>query len=144
MTEETQLVIMLRNDASGFLEKEYAAIPLAEVGEFEPLLVNVFAAQRDGGTYIHMKLSTGQDVSDWQYNAVYDYYDAEVFTGVVMSVGEVDDVFNPTWELVFEAGSDGAAELAAKVRDLLEIHSRELADTFEAIAEVESEYTNEQ
>ena len=145
MPEEAQLVIMLRNNATGFLEKEYAAIPLAEIGEFEPLLVNVFAVSGEGGTYIHMKISTAGDVSDWQYNAIYDYYDGEVFTGAVTSVSELDDVFNPTWELVFKSPSveKGPAELASKVRDLLRLHSGELADTLGAIADKESEYNNE-
>ena len=146
MSEEAQLVIMLRNNATGFLEKEYAAISLAELGELEPLLVNVFAAQEGGVTYIHMKLSTVGDVSDWQYNAIYDYYDDEVFAGAVTSVNELDDVFNPTWELVFESPSveKGAEKLASKVNDLLKLHSSELADTLEAISDKEREYINEQ
>ena len=143
MTEEAQLVIMMRNNATGFLETEYAAISLAEIGELEPLMVNVFAAKRDETTYIHMKLTTGCDVVDWQYNAIYDYYDTEAFSGLVVSVSELDDVFNPTWELVFECCETDSAQLAAKVRELLEIHSRELADTLEAIKEAESEYLNE-
>ncbi|MCL2617380.1 MAG: hypothetical protein FWD96_07025 [Defluviitaleaceae bacterium] len=142
MTEETQLVIMLRDKASGFLEKEYAAVVLAEFGEMEPLLVNVFAEEEDGGnTLIHMRVSTAQDVSDWQYNAIYDYYDTEVFAEAATSVIEMEDVFNPTWELVFTAPHE--SELAATMFVLLNIHSRELAEVFEAIADKESEYTNE-
>ena len=142
MTEETQLVIMLRDKASGFLEKEYAAISLAELGEFEALLVNVYAEREGGETLIHVKLSTARDVEDWQFSAVFDYYDEDVFAGLA-EVREVEDVFNPTWELVFAAPAGTSAELAAKVKGLLEIHSRELADVFEAIAGKESEYTDE-
>jgi len=102
----------------------------------------VFAQQDGDRTDIHMKISTDKDVEDWQFSAIYDYYDTEVFAEMA-SVSELDDVFNPTWELVFASPDvgTGAAELASKVRGLLDIHSRELADTLVAIAGRESEYS---
>ncbi|MCL2617812.1 MAG: hypothetical protein FWD98_02040 [Defluviitaleaceae bacterium] len=144
MHEEAQLVIMLRNSATGFLETEYAAMPLAEIGETEALLVNVFAAQGEGGVNIHMKVSTPEDVANWQYNAIYDYYDTEVFARDAASVLEVEDVVNPTWEIVF-AWADaerGGAELARKVRAMLEIHRAELDDTLRVIADKEGDYAD--
>jgi len=146
MTEEAQLVIMLRNEKSGFLETEYAAISLAELDELESLLVNVFAVQNGEDTFIHMKLSTDRDVADWEFEAIYDYYDTELFSGYVVSIQELEDVVNPTWELVLAAPSDepNMSELAAKVRELLEVHQRELADVHQAIAGKESEYSDEQ
>ena len=146
MMEEAQIVIMLRNKASGFLETEYAAISMAELSELEPLLVNVFAAKDGENTLIHMKLSTERDVADWEFEAIYDHYDTELFAEHVVSAQELEDVFNPTWELVFAApeAEDDMAELAAKVRKMLEIHQRELTDVYQAIAGKESEYTDEQ
>jgi len=146
MTEEAQLVIMLRNEKSGFLETEYAAISLAELDELEPLLVNVFAVQNGEDTHIHMKLSTECDVADWEFEAIYDYYDTEVFAGHTVSIQEIEDVANPTWELVFDAPPEepNMSELAAKVRKLLEIHNHELVDVLQAIAGKESEYSDEQ
>ena len=146
MTEEAQLVIMLRNEKTGFLETEYAAISLAELDELETLLVNVFAAQDGEDTFIHMKLSTDRDVADWEFEAIYDYYDTEVFADRLVKIQELQDVFNPTWEFVLAVPSaePNMNELAAKVRELLEIHRGELDDVYQAIEGKESEYSDEQ
>ena len=35
----------------------------------------MYAAEENGGMTLNLRLSTGREVSDWEYDAIYDYYD---------------------------------------------------------------------
>lgn len=145
--EET-VVVMLRNKQTGFLEKELCALHITECAD---LLTNIYAEERTegpGGTDVHMRVSTGPDVEDWQFNAVFDYYDDEALAEFTTSVAEAQDVFNPAWDLVFPCpygpdGSDDPSWLEEALARILRAHKAELQSVFKAIRDVEREYREE-
>lgn len=135
--DETIVVIMLKNKTTGFLEKELASLDLTENVEY---IVNIFAVDEEDGRKLHIKLSTERNVEDWEYSAIYDYYDTDCF-GDKAQVIDADDDYNPVWELVINYNEE-IAVLEEQVAELLAIHKKEIEDVFETIKDKESEYTD--
>ncbi len=133
--EETVIVIMLKNKSTGFLEKELISLDITENVDY---MVNIFATEEEG-MKLHIKLSTAKDVADWEYNAIYDYYDTDVFKGIA-DISEADDDYNPVWEAVTDY-SDDAEVTAKKVAEILAVHKKEIEDVYETIKDKESEYS---
>lgn len=135
--EETIIVIMLKNKNTGFLEKELASLDLTENVEY---IVNIFAVDEEENRKLHIKLSTERNVEDWEYSAIYDYYDPECFAGKAKVI-DADDDYNPVWEIVIEYNEDMAV-MEKAVAEILAIHKKEIEDVFETIKDKESEYTD--
>ncbi len=137
--EETVVVVMLKNMQTGFLEKELLSFALPR---HENLLVNLFARETEGETLaIHLRLSTGQDVENWQFNAIYDYYDTQIFGEEVTYLGELEDSYNPTWEVSFNCPQD-LASVPETIAAILDLHHQELQSVYEAIKDQEDSYSS--
>ena len=136
--EETMIVVMLKDKNTGFLEKELLSLDITENVEY---IVNIFALDEEDGRKLHIKLSTKRDVMDWEYSAIYDYYDTDCFSGIA-EVREADDDYNPVWEVVTDY-VENADVLAEKTAEILSAHKQEIEDVFEAIRDKESEYSDE-
>ncbi len=134
--EETIYVIMLKNSKTGFLEKELSSITLSENDEY---MVNLFVTENDGKRALNLRLSTGRDVEDWEYDAIYDYYDPTALEETGAEVTEMTDDYDPVW-LVTLPYDEGNAQ--ATVENVLKLHSAELKDVFETIADKRSEYSD--
>jgi len=130
------VVLMIKNNKTGFLEKEIAQY---RVTENENLIVNLFGIDLENAIEVHMKLTTDRDVEDWEFSAIYDYYDDGVIKEFVKSVIPEEDCYNPTWEVVFEY-DDKEAVMEEKIKTILDAHSRELEEVYNAIKEKKEEY----
>ncbi len=135
--EETVIVIMLKNKTTGFLEKELMSLDITENADY---IVNIFVTEEADKMELHIKLSTAKDVEDWEYSAIYDYYDTGVFEGIAYTK-EADDDYNPVWEAVTDYNGDTDAT-EKKVAEILAIHHKEIEDVYEAIKGKESEYSD--
>lgn len=137
---DTVFVIMLKDKKTGFLEKELGSLSLTENDNY---IVNMFVMEQEQGEKLYIRLSTGCDVADWEYSAIYDYYDSQALEELGAVVEEADDDYNPVWQIVIDYNGD-MAETEKMVSDILLIHHNEMVDVFEAIKDKESEYTNEE
>ena len=133
---DTVIVIMLKNKETGFLEKEIGNYTIEENERF---IVNAFAVEEESGIKVHLKLTVDKDVEDWEFDAIYDYYDEETVKTEALEVLEVEDCYNPTWEIVFDF-IDSQEGMEEKLGKILECHRRELEDVYEAIKDKKEEY----
>ncbi len=134
--EETFLVLMLKDKETGFLDKELSAY---KIGENENLIVNIFATEETDKTIVHLKITTDRDCEDWEFDAIYDYYDNEIFNELVLSFNEETEVYNPTFLLTFEFIEDDD-KMESFIKKILELHKAELCDVYKAIEDKEEEY----
>ena len=135
--EETLIVIMLKDKETGFLDKEIASL---KVEENDSLIYNTFAQEEDDGEiYVYMKITCDKDVEDWEFDAIYDYYDAEPILEEVGSIEEEDECYNPTWNIRFKF-IDNAEEMEEKVKKILNIHKKELESVYKTISDKRDEY----
>ncbi len=134
--EETFLVLMLKDKETGFLDKELSAY---KIGDNENLIVNIFATEEEEKLIVHLKITTDKDCEDWEFDAIYDYYDNEVYNDLILSFSEETEVYNPTFLLTFEYMEDDA-KMEDFIKKLLDIHKKELVDVYTAIKDKENEY----
>ena len=138
---DTVIVIMQKNKKTGLLEKELQTINIYKYDQF---ILNIYALERENNKiYLNLKLTTDKDVLDWEYNAIYDYYDMDIFKELGYEIIECDEEYNPTWEISFEY-IDNNQEITNIVNNILEIHNKELTEVFNIIVDKEGEYKNEE
>ncbi len=135
--EETVIVIMRKDAATGFLDQELGAYSVCENGE---LIFNIYA---EGETpEIVLRLSCEREVRDWEYEAIYDYYDTETVGSLVDAIAEEDGHYDPVWVVRFPfcAEQERMEEMLTAV---LRAHKRELLSVYEAIKDKEDDYREE-
>lgn len=134
--EDTYLVLMLKDKKTGFLDKELNAYKILEN---EDLIVNIFATEEENNLIVHLKITTDRDCLDWEFDAIYDYYDNEIFSDMILSFEEVTEVYNPTFELTFKY-LENDIDMEEFIQKILNIHKTELLDVYNTIKEKEGDY----
>lgn len=137
--EESAIVVMLKDQATSFLEKELGCYTVAQGVEN---VFGVYAVEEADETRVVLKLSCEKELSDWEYDAVFDYYDTEELEQLVDSIEEEEGHFNPVWKIVFPFSQE-PNEMEEKLSAILEIHKRELESVYEAIVDKRDDYCEE-
>ena len=135
--EETVIVIMLKDAETGFLEKELGAYSISENGE---LIFNIYAEGEE--KKVVMRLTCERELQDWEYDAVYDYYDTETVGALVASIEEEDGHYDPVWVVTFPFAEEQDV-MEQKLTDILDAHKEELLSVYEAIKDKEDDYRGE-
>lgn len=135
--EDTVIVIMLKDAETGFLEKELGAYSLPENGN---LIFNIYAEGE--GKDVVLRLSCDRELQDWEYDAVYDYYDTETVGALVESIEEEDGHYDPVWVVRFPFAEEQDV-MEEKLADILNAHMEELLSVYEAIKDKEDDYREE-
>ncbi|MDD4844292.1 MAG: hypothetical protein PHU31_08165 [Anaerotignum sp.] len=137
--EDTVIVVMLKDKETGFLEKELGSYSFSEdVG----MVYNIYAQEAEEGKKIVLRLSCNKEIEDWEYDAIYDYYDMEPLAAIVESVEEEDGHYNPVWVIRFPF-SDAYEEMEKKISDIINTHKNELLSVYDAIADKKDDYIEE-
>ena len=131
MEQETVFVIMLKNKETGFLEKELGSLNINKNDEY---IVNLFVLKEDDGEKLHLRISTDRDVEDWEYGAIFDNYNYDSYGDNVIEIDEIDNDYNPVWEIVIDY-DDNLSVVEERVAEILDIHSNELKRVYEEIKE---------
>ena len=139
MEQETVFVIMLKNKETGFLEKELGSLNINKNDEY---IVNLFVLKEDDGKKLHLRISTDRDVEDWEYGAIFDNYNYDSYGDNVIEIDEIDNDYNPVWEIVIDY-DDNLSVVEERGAEILDIHSNELKRVYEEIKDKESEYKND-
>lgn len=135
--EETVIVIMLKDAETGFLEKELGAYSISENGE---LIFNIYAEGEE--KKVVLRLTCERELQDWEYDAVYDYYDTETVGALVDSMEEEDGHYDPVWVVTFPFAEEQDI-MEQKLTEILEAHKEELLSVYEAIKDKEDDYREE-
>lgn len=138
---DTIIVIMQKDKKTGLFEKELQTLNIYKYDQF---ILNIHAIENDNNKiFLNLKLTTDKDVLDWEYNAIYDYYDMDIFKKLGYEIVECNEEYNPTWEISFEYIDDNQ-QITNIVNNILEIHNKELIEVFNIIVDKEGEYKNEE
>lgn len=135
--EETVIVIMQRDAETGFLEKELGAYSVSEHAE---LIWNIYAEEEN--PMVVLRLSCDRELQDWEYDAVFDYYDTETVGALVDSIAEEDGQYSPVWVVTFPFAAEQTA-MEEKLAAVLQAHQEELLSVYEAIKDKEDDYREE-
>lgn len=136
--EETLIVVMLKENETGLFSKELFTL---SIDNNEQYLLNISGCENNDVLTLEILVTTDREVCDWEFDAIYDCYETSAFDDVpsVLEVTEVDDVFNPTWKIVFKYDeNEGVVEKT--VNQILECHKNELEEVYKSIKDLEEEY----
>lgn len=136
--EETVIVIMLKDGETGFLEKEMGSYTLSENSE---LIFNIYA-EGVAEQNVILRLSCDRELQDWEYDAVYDYYDMETVGALVDAIAEEEGHYDPVWVVRFPFLEEQEG-MEQKLHDILTAHQKELLSVYEAIQDKRDEYVAE-
>ncbi len=136
--EDTLIVVMLKDEKTGFFERELGAFSLEE---YEQYLVNVYGLEKNEDITLYMTVSLEREVLDWEFNAILDYYDVENIKKLsnVYDMQEVEECYNPTWIITLKY-NDNIQSMRDELIDILEKHKLELDEVLEVIKDKEEEY----
>lgn len=134
--DETVIVIMLKDAETGFLDKELGCY---KIEENEGLIYNTFAIEENGKYMVCIKLTCDKEITDWEFEAIYDYYDMETIMPFVASIEEDNDCYNPTWKVSFDF-IESVEQMELKISSLLKLHKQELESVYETIADKRDDY----
>lgn len=136
---DTVIVVMQKDKKTGLFEKELQTL---NITKYEQYILNIYAKEDNDDIFLHIKLTTDTDVLDWEYNAIYDYYDLDIFKNLGYEIKECEDEYNPTWEIIIKYINDNI-KLTEMVNNILDYHNKELLDVKNTIKDKEGEYKNE-
>jgi hypothetical protein len=132
---------MLKNKDTGMFEKE---LDMYKIQDFDNYITNIFAQKEDEDTYIYLKLTIDKEALDWEFYAIFEHYDINIFGD--LKIEEEEDCYNPTWTIKMPYKSNREAMLE-DLKGVLEIHTKEVKEVYETIKNKEEEYnkyTNEE
>lgn len=134
--EEMALVIMEKDPETGYLSKELGTY---SINYNIDMVSSIFVSLQDGKRVVNMSVTIPGEFEDWEYNAIMDNYNHELFENIVISIKEDEESYNPAWVMVFDfMDNDDAME--KKLNDILAVHSAEAERVIAAAKELESEY----
>lgn len=134
--EESTVVLMQKNAESGLLEKELGCYT---VEGNTALLFQIYAQEEDTGMMVHLSLTCEKEIEDWEYEAIFDYYDMEALSEWVAEMQEADGFYQPMWTGVFPYQEE-TEQMEQYLTAVLQAHEAELASVYEVIADKKDDY----
>ncbi|HSQ33346.1 MAG TPA: DUF6762 family protein [Peptostreptococcaceae bacterium] len=131
--EPLSVLIMQKNKETGYLESELGSYTVSNNGN---LIDNIYMVHENEKDIVHLKLTTERDVEDWEFSEILDYYDEDILKDSVLSFEEVEDAYNPTWEVTFEF-VESQNKMQDKLQDILNKHKIELDEIYNEIKKEE-------
>lgn len=128
----SSLVLMEKDKETGFIKKELGSYSVDE----SALFVKKFFLE---GEEINLYFDTNKDVEEWEYSAIYDLFNKDVFEEKGYKVEEDLDEYNPTFILKFDYVDDHN-KMQDKVNEILFLISNEMEAVFNNIKGKEEEY----
>ena len=128
----SSLILMERDNETGFVSKEVGSFQVSEGAEF----VKNFYVK---GDEVYFVFDTKEDVEEWQYSAIYDLFNYELFKGEGLDIEDVEDEYNPTILVKFEY-KDDYDYLKDKLDLCIELVEEAMEKVFKDIEGKEEEY----
>jgi hypothetical protein len=134
--DDMAVVIMEKDPKTGLLSRELGSY---HINYDLNLIDKIFVTFENGEKIVNEYLTTPGEFKDWEFNAIYDTYDMEIYGDTILSMEEDDESYNPTWLVRFDFLEDDVA-MESKLNEILRMHSEELKNVLEKIKGMEEEY----
>ena len=118
----SSLILMEKDNETGFVTKELGSFNVSEGAEY----IKGFYVQ---GDTVYIKFDTNKDVQEWEYSAIYDMFNLELF----------EDEYNPTYLVSFKY-EDKHEYISEKLSLCIELIEEAMEKAFKDIEGKEEEY----
>lgn len=128
----SSLVLMEKDKKTGFITKELGSF---EVNEGALYVRKLFVIDN----IVNLYFDTNKDVEEWEYSAIYDLFNKDIFVENGFEVDEDLDEYNPTFILKFKY-SDEYIDMKEMIDKAVNLISKEMDNVFKNIEGKEEEY----
>jgi carboxylesterase type B len=128
----SSLVLMEKDKETGFIKKELGSFQVNEGALFVKKLYVL-------DEIVNMYFDTNKNVEEWEYSAIYDLFNSDVFTESGYEIEEDLEEYNPTYIIKFKYEDDYDV-MKKKIQEVVTIIDSEMNLAFEAIKGKEAEY----
>lgn len=128
----SSLVLMEKDKETGFITKELGSF---EVNEGALYVRKLFVVDN----IVNLYFDTNKDVEEWEYSAIYDLFNKDVFIENGFEFDEDLDEYNPTFILKFKYNEE-YVEMKEMIDKAVELISNEIDNVFKNIKGKEEEY----
>ena len=128
----SSLILMEKDKETGFVVKEIGSYNVSEGAEY----IKSFYVLDDK---VYIKFDTNKDVEEWEYSAIYDVFNMELFENEGFEIEEVDDEYNPTFLINFKY-KDDHEYIEEKLSLSIELIEEAMEKAFNDIKGKEEEY----
>ena len=128
----SSLILMERDNETGFVTKELGSYKVSEGAEY----IKGFYVKGDS---VYIKFDTNKDVEEWEYSAIYDVFNMELFENEGFEIEEVEDEYNPTFLINFKY-KDDHEYIEEKLSLSIELIEEAMEKAFNDIKGKEEEY----
>ncbi|MFQ7001268.1 MAG: DUF6762 family protein [Clostridium sp.] len=131
----SSLVLMEKDKETGFITKELGSF---EVNEGALYVRKLFVIDN----IVNLYFDTNKDVEEWEYSAIYDLFNKDIFIENGFEIDEDLDEYNPTFILKFKY-SDEYIDMKEMIDKAVNLISKEMNNVFKNIEGKEEEYKEE-
>ncbi|SHH50718.1 hypothetical protein SAMN02745196_00603 [Clostridium collagenovorans DSM 3089] len=133
---ENELIVLIeKEDKTNNFLREVTSFALDKGN----LVHSLYMVKENDKYIVHMLLTTDRDVEEWEFEAIYDYYEDENLKDTVSTIEDADDYFNPTWHITLPYNDD-RVEMEILLDNILNTHFETLENTYELIKENKEDY----
>ena len=128
----SSLVLMEKDNETGFIKKELGSFEVSEGAIYVKKLYML-------DDIVYMYFDTNKDVEEWEYSAIYDVFNMELFENEGFEIEEVEDEYNPTFLINFKY-KDDHDYIEEKLSLSIELIEEAMEKAFNDIEGKEEEY----
>ena len=128
----SSLILMEKDKETGFVVKEIGSYNVSEGAEY----IKSFYVLDDK---VYIKFDTNQDVEEWEYSAIYDVFNMNLFEEEGFEIEEVEDEYNPTYLVKFKY-EDNREYISEKLALCIDLIEEAMEKAFSDIEGKEEEY----
>ena len=128
----SSLVLMEKDKETKFLTNELGSYSVGDGAEY---ISKLYCEDNK----ISVFFDTKSDVEEWEYTAIYDFFNEEIFTSRGYLIESIDEEYNPTWKLEFNFDTEYSI-VHKKLNEICQLLEIEMKRVFVLIKEKEEEY----
>ena len=128
----SSLILMEKDKETGFVVKEIGSYNVSEGAEY----IKSFYVLDDK---VYIKFDTNKDVEEWEYSAIYDVFNMNLFEEEGFEIEEVEDEYNPTYLVKFKY-EDNREYISEKLALCIDLIEEAMENSFSDIEGKEEEY----
>lgn len=128
----SSLVLMEKDKDSNLFVRELGSYKVNDGAEY-------ITKMYYDGEKVNVYFDTHKDVEEWEYTAIYDLFNTDVFNNEGYKIEEADDEYNPTWKITFQFIEDHD-NMEKRLNHLCDLILNEVSQVFELIKDKKEIY----
>lgn len=128
----SSLVLMEKDKETGFIKKELGSFQVSDAALY---VKKLFVLEDE----VNLYFDTNKDVEEWEYSAIYDLFNYDVFEENSFHIQDILDEYNPTFLVTFEYDEDYVV-MKNRLDKVLSLIENAFEEAFINIKDKESDY----